>query len=188
MKCVKTQQMIRPYLDGVLSDRELEEFLDHVQNCKTCFGELEVYFSIYRTLNNVDEQGDYNYARKLRAKLRSSREYLHVRQRNKVIKVGVILAAEVTIAASFYALFRMPGGYLDRHRTEIIPVVETERTVQGSQAVPVNQMPQTQGGQAVPENQIPQTQGNQAVLANQTPQTQENQPMQEQDNQTPQAG
>ena len=168
MKCVKTQQMIRPYLDGVLSDRELEEFLDHVQNCKTCFGELEVYFSIYRTLNNVDEQGDYNYARKLRAKLRSSREYLHVRQRNKVIKVGVILAAEVTIAASFYALFRMPGGYLDRHRTEIIPVVETERTVQGSQ------MPQTQGGQAVPENQIPQTQGNQ--------------PMQEQDNQTPQAG
>ena len=182
MKCVKTQQMIRPYLDGVLSDRELEEFLDHVQNCKTCFGELEVYFSIYRTLNNVDEQGDYNYARKLRAKLRSSREYLHVRQRNKVIKVGVILAAEVTIAASFYALFRMPGGYLDRHRTEIIPVVETERTVQGSQ------MPQTQGGQAVPENQIPQTQGNQAVLANQTPQTQENQPMQEQDSQTPQAG
>ena len=182
MKCVKAQQMIRPYLDGVLSDRELEEFLDHVQNCKTCFGELEVYFSIYRTLNNVDEQGDYNYARKLRAKLRSSREYLHVRQRNKVIKVGVILAAEVTIAASFYALFRMPGGYLDRHRTEIIPVVETERTVQGSQ------MPQTQGSQAVPENQMPQTQGNQAVPANQTPQTQENQPMQEQDNQTPQAG
>ena len=123
-------------------------------------------------------------------------EYLHVRQRNKVIKVGVILAAEVTIAASFYALFRMPGGYLDRHRTEIIPVVETERTVQGSQmpqtqssqAVPANQMTQTQGGQAVPENQIPQTQGNQAVLANQTPQTQENQPMQEQDSQTPQAG
>ena len=181
MKCVKAQQMIRPYLDGVLSDRELEEFLDHVQNCKTCFGELEVYFSIYRTLNNVDEQGDYNYARKLRAKLRSSREYLHVRQRNKVIKVGVILAAEVTIAASFYALFRMPGGYLDRHRTEIIPVVETERTVQGSQ------MPQTQGGQAVPEKQ-PQTQGSQAVPANQTPQTQDNQPMQEQDSQTPQAG
>ena len=182
MKCVKAQQMIRPYLDGVLSDRELEEFLDHVQNCKTCFGELEVYFSIYRTLNNVDEQGDYNYARKLRAKLRSSREYLHVRQRNKVIKVGVILAAEVTIAASFYALFRMPGGYLDRHRTEIIPVVETERTVQGSQ------MPQTQGSQAVPVNQMPQTQGSQAVPANQTPQTQDNQPMQEQDSQTPQTG
>ena len=175
MKCVKAQQMIRPYLDGVLSDRELEEFLDHVQNCKTCFGELEVYFSIYRTLNNVDEQGDYNYAKKLRAKLRHSREYLSVRQRNKVIKVGVILAAEVTIAASFYALFRMPGGYLDRHRTEIIPVVETERPAQtqGIQSLPATQTPQTQ------TNQTPQTQTNQSSQAQavQTPQT----------NQTPQA-
>ena len=126
MDCVKTQQLIRPYLEGVLSDRELEDFLDHVQGCPDCFGELEVYFSIYRTLRNVDEEGDYNYARKLRVKLRKSREYLSVRQRNRVVKVGVILAAELCIAASFYAIFRMPGGYADRHRTEIIPVIETE--------------------------------------------------------------
>lgn len=126
MDCVRAQQLIRPYLEGILSDRELEEFLDHVQGCPSCFGELEVYFSIYRTLNNVDEKGDYNYAKKLRVRLRTSREYLNVRQRNKVIKVGVILAAELSIVAAFYALFRMPGGYLSRHRTEIIPVVETE--------------------------------------------------------------
>ena len=126
MNCVKAQQLIRPYLDGVLSDRELEEFLDHVKDCHTCFGELELYFSIYRTLNNTDEKGDYNYTHKLRAKLRKSREYLHARQRNRVIKAGVILAAEACIVASFYALFRMPGGYIDRHRTEIIPVIETE--------------------------------------------------------------
>ena len=61
MDCVRTQQLIRPYLEGILSDRELEEFLDHVEHCQTCFGELEVYFSIYRTLNNVDEKGNYKY-------------------------------------------------------------------------------------------------------------------------------
>lgn len=126
MNCVRTQQLIRPYLEGILSDRELEEFLDHVQGCPECFGELEVYFSIYRTLNNADEKGDYNYARKLRVKLRNSREYLQIRQRNRVIKVAIVLAAELCIAAAFYALFRMPGGYIDRHRTEIIPVIETE--------------------------------------------------------------
>ena len=126
MNCVKAQQLIRPYLEGTLSDRELEEFLDHIQGCQSCFGELEIYFSIYRTLSNVDEKGDYNYAKKLRRRLQNSREYLQARERNKVIKVGVILAAELVLAASFYTLFRMPGGYFDRHRTEIIPVVETE--------------------------------------------------------------
>ena len=126
MDCVRTQQLIRPYLEGILSDRELEEFLDHVEHCQTCFGELEVYFSIYRTLNNVDEKGNYNYAEKLHAKLKDSREYLRVRQRNRVIKVGVILAAELSLIGAFYALIRMPGGYIDRHHTEIIPVIETE--------------------------------------------------------------
>ena len=74
MDCVRAQQLIRPYLEGYLSDRELEEFLDHVQGCPDCFGELEIYFSIYRTLSNVDEKGDYNYARKLRTRLQHSRE------------------------------------------------------------------------------------------------------------------
>ncbi|GEM_PF-3732147 len=126
MDCVKAQQMIRPYLDGVLSDRELEDFLDHVQTCQSCFGELEVYFSIYRTLNNEDEKGDYNYARKLRGRLRKSREYLQVRRRNKIVKVSLIIAAEIALAGAFYSLIRMPGGYISRHRTEIIPVVDTE--------------------------------------------------------------
>ena len=126
MNCVNAQRLIRPYLEGILSDRELEEFLDHVESCKACFGELELYFSIYRTLNNVDEKGDYNYASKLRERLEQSRKYLRIRRRNKAIKVVVILAAEAALVASFYAMIWMPGGYMDRHRTEIIPVVETE--------------------------------------------------------------
>ena len=126
MDCVKAQQLIRPYLEGILSDRELEEFLGHVENCPSCFGELEVYFSIYRTLNNTDEKGDYNYEKKLQLKLRHSKNYLRSRQRNRVMKVGVILAAELTVAGSFYTLFRMPGGYISRHRREMIPVVESE--------------------------------------------------------------
>ena len=130
MNCVRAQQLIRPYLDGVLSDRELEEFLDHIENCQTCFGELEVYFSIYRTLNNVDEKGNYNYAEKLRMKLGKSRGYLRVRRRNKMIRVSVILAAQAALVFSFYEMIRMPGGYLNRHRTEIIPVVETEISLQ----------------------------------------------------------
>ena len=126
MDCVQVQQMVRPYMDGVLSDRELQEFLDHIQKCPACFSELEIYFSIHRTLNNVDEKGDYNYARKLRAKLEESRAYLRVRTRNRILKLGVILIAEVCAAAALYGLFFLPGGYISRHHTEIIPVLETE--------------------------------------------------------------
>ncbi len=126
MDCVDAQRKIRPYLGGYLSDRELEEFLDHVQSCPSCFSELEVYFSVYRTLNNVDEKGDYNYAHKLRQKMRDSREYLRRRYRNKLLKIGVIIAAEFVVVWAFWGQISFPGGYLEKHRTEMIPVVETE--------------------------------------------------------------
>ncbi len=126
MDCVRTQQLIRPYIGGYLSDRELEEFLDHVQHCPTCFSELEVYFSVYRTLNNVDERGDYNYAKKLNVKLQESRDYLRRRYRSKVLKVGIIIAAQMTIGWAFWGLINLPTGYIDKHRIQIIPVAESE--------------------------------------------------------------
>lgn len=30
MKCIEAQQMVKPYIEGQLSDRQLEQFLEHV--------------------------------------------------------------------------------------------------------------------------------------------------------------
>ena len=109
MDCVNTQQLIKPYLDGYLSDRELEEFLDHVQTCPDCFDELEVYFSIYRTLRDVDEKGDYNFRKKLRRKLEESRSYLRRRNQSKALRAGIILTAEFALAAALWGVMTLPG-------------------------------------------------------------------------------
>ncbi len=126
MECVKAQRVIRPYLEGLLSERELEEFLDHVESCSSCFGELEIYFSIDRTLNNVDEKGDYNYANKLWEKLRQSRAYLRKRARNKAIKLALIAVAECGVFAALWGLVNFPGGYVERHKVEMVTVSDTE--------------------------------------------------------------
>ena len=124
MNCVTSQQMIRAYLDGYLSDRELEEFLNHVQTCPDCFDELEVYFSVYRTLRDVDEKGDYNFRKKLRRKLEESRAYLRRRNQSKALKVSVILAAEFALVMAFWGLINYDDGFLNRPHTQV--VVETE--------------------------------------------------------------
>lgn len=104
MNCVTAQQLIRAYLDGYLSDRELEDFLNHVQTCPDCFDELEVYYSIYRTLNDVDEKGDYNFKNKLRRKLEGSRAYLRRRNQSKAFKVALIFTAEFALAAAWWGI------------------------------------------------------------------------------------
>jgi len=109
MDCVKAQQLIKPYLDGYLSDRELEEFLTHVETCPDCFDELEVYFSVYRTLADVDEKGDYNFRKKLRGKMEESRGYLRRRYQSKALRAAVIFAAELALAAVFWELVTEPA-------------------------------------------------------------------------------
>ena len=113
MNCVTSQQMIRAYLDGYLSDRELEEFLNHVQTCPDCFDELEVYYSIYRTLNDVDEKGDYNFKKKLRRKMEESRAYLRRRNQSKALKVTVILTAEFALVAAFWGIITFSNVRLE---------------------------------------------------------------------------
>ena len=135
MNCVTSQQMIRAYLDGYLSDRELEEFLNHVQTCPDCFDELEVYFSVYRTLRDVDEKGDYNFRKKLRRKLEESRAYLRRRNQSKALKVSLILAAEFALVMAFWGLINYDDGFLNRPKTHVVVETETEARTQQTEKI-----------------------------------------------------
>ena len=56
MECKTAQQMIMPYIQHELDDRQMEEFIEHIRECKTCSEELEVYFTIYYALEKLDDQ------------------------------------------------------------------------------------------------------------------------------------
>lgn len=84
MDCKTAQQKIMPYIERKLSDREMEEFLEHIRGCRTCSEELEVYFTIYYALENLDKdgQGDYNIEKLLEQDLKKSE--------NKVLKHNIM--------------------------------------------------------------------------------------------------
>ena len=122
MDCVRAQKLIRPYLDGKLSDREVEEFLDHVESCPACHDELEIYFSIYQTLGEETDDGDYNFTRKLDEKLQRSEQYLTRRHIFRSMKIVLIVCAELFFIAAF-------SGLVTRELEEVqstIEMVETE--------------------------------------------------------------
>lgn len=95
MDCMKAQKLIKPYLDKQLSDRELREFLDHVESCRECHDELEIYFSIYESLGDTVDDGDYNFAKKLDMRIAASRAYLRRRKTYRIFRLTAILAAEL---------------------------------------------------------------------------------------------
>ena len=46
MNCQTAESMVNRYIEHDLSVDELEDFLEHVENCPSCYDELETYFIV----------------------------------------------------------------------------------------------------------------------------------------------
>lgn len=42
--CRQAETLVARYIKHTLSTDELEEFLDHIEHCSSCYDELETYF------------------------------------------------------------------------------------------------------------------------------------------------
>ena len=54
MTCKEAEQMVMPYINDELTDKELTAFLAHIGYCKACYEELEVYYTLYAGLAQLD--------------------------------------------------------------------------------------------------------------------------------------
>ena len=55
MDCRTAEGMVSSYIKHDLPLNELEEFLDHVQNCSSCYDELETYFIVHEVTQQLDD-------------------------------------------------------------------------------------------------------------------------------------
>ena len=52
MNCLEAQRLMRLYTEGTLPDRVTEEFLDHIETCRDCHEELELYLLVHQALDD----------------------------------------------------------------------------------------------------------------------------------------
>ena len=57
MDCSTAESMVNRYIDHTLSVNELESFLEHVEECSSCYDELETYFIVHKAMEQLDENG-----------------------------------------------------------------------------------------------------------------------------------
>lgn len=102
MKCIEAQQLVKPYIEGQLSDKQLEHFLDHVEHCPECYEELEIYFSIYETIGSADkdQKEDYDFEGKLIRNMKNSRRYLQFRKVYRFFRFAVVILAELLLVCT----------------------------------------------------------------------------------------
>ncbi|MBS5282420.1 MAG: zf-HC2 domain-containing protein [Clostridiales bacterium] len=78
MTCTEAERLVMPYINGSITDEELEGFLEHIDGCEDCREELEIYFTVDVGIRQLDEgTGTYNIKGALETALELSRQRIH---------------------------------------------------------------------------------------------------------------
>ena len=103
LTCRKAEEMVTKYINHTLSVDELEEFLDHVESCPSCYDELETYFIVHRAMQQLDEKDDgtvYDFRKLLQQDIRRSRRYIR-KKRGLRFTVCVLLLVSAAALIAF---------------------------------------------------------------------------------------
>lgn len=78
MTCPEAEKLVMPYINGTITDQELEEFLAHIDSCEDCREELEIYYTVDVGIRQLDQgTGSFNIKGALNAALELSRQRVH---------------------------------------------------------------------------------------------------------------
>ena len=112
MTCNEARRLITAYVKKELPDRELEQFLYHVEHCSDCMDELDTYYTVYQALDLLDSGGCHNYdfRNMLKNEIRATKRGI-LRRRIAGILLGVlVIAAELLLAVSVYTGYEIDRG------------------------------------------------------------------------------
>ena len=93
MDCRTAEGMVSSYIKHDLPLNELEEFLDHVQNCSSCYDELETYFIVHEVTQQLDDDSSdsvLDFKKLLEQDIRKSRRYIRKKKASWLIAAILI--------------------------------------------------------------------------------------------------
>ena len=56
MNCRIAEGMVNKYIDHTLPLNDLEDFLEHIEKCSSCYDELATYFIVHKAMQQLDEK------------------------------------------------------------------------------------------------------------------------------------
>lgn len=104
MTCLEAQSNIMAFIDGKLSDAEVVDFVRHMQNCKNCSEELEIYYTLIVGMRKLDNNEDLpqNFKSLLNEDLENAKSKVQKAKRFKISTFGVFFIAFVFVLLLFY--------------------------------------------------------------------------------------
>ena len=98
MTCKEANQYIMPYINDEMTDKEVQAFLEHIQACRECREELEVYYTIFAGLAQLDnDKNDFDMRNLLEKAIARSKSRVRAHRQFNAMYMFSQLAAVVSL-------------------------------------------------------------------------------------------
>ena len=97
MTCKDADKAIARFLDDDLDNRELADFLNHIETCPECKEELTIQFLVKVGMQRLEDGNTFNLSRELDNLLADSKKKLSARKTLVFVSYGL----EIAVAAMF---------------------------------------------------------------------------------------
>ncbi|MCD8082007.1 MAG: zf-HC2 domain-containing protein [Clostridiales bacterium] len=115
MTCREAEKMVMPFINHSLSEHELEQFLKHITSCPDCKEELEIYYTVYLGLRQLDfESDEYDISGSLERNLEDAWIQVKANWLRQIIRYAVGTLSTVGIVTLFLMQLRiwLQGGWI----------------------------------------------------------------------------
>lgn len=108
MTCQEAERMVTPYINNELTGVETEAFLGHLESCKQCQEELEIYFMVDVGIKELDEDsGAVDIAGALKEKIEDSYGRVSRMWAFKTLKYAVTTLMTMALVVMILLQFRI---------------------------------------------------------------------------------
>lgn len=106
MNCREFQKKIPEIIENKIPDEELESVIEHVEKCKDCYDELEIYYVLQYGLNDSDNKQSMNFVGRLDNKIKKMKGHLNHYEVANAFYNGIYVVGNTAIfAALIYTIF-----------------------------------------------------------------------------------
>lgn len=112
MKCSEIQKYIKPYAEDELEMMDMINLVEHIQRCKDCYEELEIYYILIHGLKEIENDekfGAFNIKKELDDRIKYSKKVIRVYKsfRNYCKSVFVVASICLLVVLIYFILINM---------------------------------------------------------------------------------
>ena len=114
LDCRTAESMVAGYINHTLKTDEMEEFLDHIEHCTSCYDELETYFIVHEVTHQLDDDSSdsvLDFKKLLEQDIRKSRRYIR-KKKVSWLMFGVSICLLIATIAAILIFVMMETNYI----------------------------------------------------------------------------